>query len=161
VSLVSDKRDRITRSPVNDYRDEDLIFRPRLDEAFGASGSCQCLLTILTGISAMTGISAGSCAACEGSIATGVEVVLPPVGSVYETGNLSAFVEVALWISSAIVLSTPNASALASGTNRALTVTNTIRLAKQTAASQIVLIIHTNPNPSLRNRSCNIPMRLD
>jgi hypothetical protein len=63
-----------------DYRVEAfeglLLDRSTLGDAFGASGSCQCLLVILIVVSALTVVSAGLGALSGGTIATGVTVVL-------------------------------------------------------------------------------------
>jgi hypothetical protein len=73
------------RLRARDYRVEDfedlLVDRSTFGDAFGASGLCQCLLTILIIVSAGFGAFFG------GNIATGVTVVLSAAGSMWETCN--------------------------------------------------------------------------
>jgi hypothetical protein len=114
------------------YRAEVFLTGFRWYARGGASGSCQCLLTIL-----MEG-SAGFGALCGGEIARGVAIGLLGTGPILLTSNLSDFINAC---SVPLSAGTPEASALATDSIPTFMAAIIARLIKQIRASQTVLII--------------------
>ena len=116
------------------YRVEVFLTGFRWYARRGASGSCQCLLTIL-----IEG-SAGFGALCGGEIARGVAIGLLGTGPILLTSNLSDFIN-AFSVPLSAGITTPVASARASDSIPTFKAAIIARLIKQIRASQTVLII--------------------